>query len=84
MTEAEQIRIANEKEQEELSIAYKRLFATDDGKKVLVDLTRFCGQDKTSVCESDPNPYQTFFVEGRRRVFLRIKSLMERKNERDT
>lgn len=62
-------------------MAYKRLFSTDSGKIVLNDIMSFCGYDKTSVYESDPNPYQTMFMEGKRRVALRIKSTLEEKTD---
>lgn len=76
-TEAEQQRIENEKRQRELKSAYFRLFGTSDGKIVYDDLRSFCGQDRSSVCASNPNPYQTFECEGKRRVFLRIDSMMK-------
>jgi len=76
MTEAEQQNAENEKKRQELTQAYKRLFQTDDGKEILKDLRSFCGQDRSSVCSSSPNPYQTFEAEGKRRVFLRINSMI--------
>lgn len=80
MTEAEQQQkqIEDEKRLKELKSAYFRLFTTpDDGKMVHDDLRDFCGQDRSSVCASNPNPYQTFECEGKRRVFLRIDSMMK-------
>jgi len=76
MIEADKIRQENEKKREELRRSYQRLFNTDDGKIVLNDLRLFCGQDRTSVCEQVPNELQTFFAEGKRRVFLRIQSML--------
>lgn len=80
MLEAEQQKIENEKKRAELTNAYKRLFTSDDGKKVCEDLERFCGQNRTSVCEQSPDAYQTMFQEGKRRVFLRIKAMLEKKD----
>lgn len=80
MTEDEQKNIENEKKQQERIRAYKRLFKTDDGKVVLEDLERFCGFYNTSVSEQDPNAYQTFFNEGKRRVYLRISGMIRRKD----
>jgi len=77
MLEAEKIRIENDKKRQELRYAYKRVFQSDDGKTVLADLRAFCGQDKSSVCSSAPNPYQTFESEGKRRVFLRINAMLK-------
>jgi hypothetical protein len=65
--------------QVELIRSYQRLFRTEDGKKVLDDLMKFCNFENTSVCESDPNAYQTFFAEGKRRVILRINSFLKEK-----
>ena len=70
----------NEKKRQELIQAYKRLFQTDDGKEILGDLEKFCGFNNTSVSEQDPNAYQTFFAEGKRRVFLRISGFIRRKD----
>ena len=61
----------------ELADTYNRLFSTLDGKLVLKDLESFCGFRKTSVCESLPNSEQTMFAEGKRRVYLRIDSMVE-------
>lgn len=79
MIEDEKIKAENEKKQTERTQTYKRLFQTDDGKVVLLDLESFCGFHNTSVSEHDPNSYQTFFAEGKRRVYLRINSFLRRK-----
>ena len=76
MTDEEK-RIENEKQVKELKRVYRRLFDTDDGKKVITDLERVCGFMTSSVCEQAPNPYQTAFSEGKRRVFLRILKMRE-------
>jgi len=81
MTEAEVQNAKNEKIRNELALAYKRLFMTDDGKRVYADLEKFCGFLNTSVCEQLPDALQTMFKEGERRVFLHIKSLIDRKIE---
>jgi hypothetical protein len=67
----------NEAERKSLKLAYDRVFRTEDGKKVLEDLKKFCGYDQTSICEATWNPYQTFFAEGKRRVYLRILNQRE-------
>jgi len=79
MTEQEMINAENEQKREELAQAYKRLFMTDDGKRVLKDLEKFCGFYNTSVHEYNPNELQTFFAEGKRRVYLRIQGFLRRK-----
>lgn len=78
MIEAEEQKIENEKKRMELVHAYKRLFQTDDGKKVYADMELFCGFLKTST-NVEWNPYQTMFAEGKRRVFLRMISMMNHK-----
>ncbi len=83
MTEAEQQRIENEKKNVELANCYKRMAQTDDGKKIMSDLERYCGQNKTSVCRQSPNPYQTMFCEGMRNVFLYINEKINRKENED-
>ena len=79
MIEDNKVKAENEKKQAERIQAYKRLFQTDDGKIILADLESFCGFNNTSVSEHDPNVYQTFFAEGKRRVYLRINGFLRRK-----
>ena len=74
MIEAEKRQLEAQKEMQQLKQAYYRLFNTDDGKRVLQDLGKFCGYNNTSVCEHAPDALQTMFTEGKRRVFLRIMS----------
>ena len=57
---------------------YLDVFSTGAGKRVLDDLEKFCGFKNTSVYEQDPNELQTFYAEGKRRVYLRILSFMEK------
>ena len=80
MIEADKIKVDNEKKRKELKQAYFRLFNTDDGKNVWDDLESFCGFLKTST-NVEWNPYQTMFTEGKRRVFLRIMSMMKIEEE---
>jgi hypothetical protein len=74
-------KLDNAKLQKEKVDAYSRFFLTPDGQKVYKDLESFCGYNSTSVCETVPNELQTFFCEGKRRVFLRIKSFIEKGKE---
>lgn len=80
MTEAEEIQAENEKYRKELASAYKRLFKTNDGKIILKDLTSFCGFLKTST-NVEFNPYYVMFAEGKRRVYLRIHSMITKENK---
>ena len=50
-------------------LTYKRVFDTQDGKKVLEDMFRACNFTTTSFT---PDPYQTAFNEGARSVVLRL------------
>ena len=83
MIEDEKIKAENEKKLRELAQAFKRLFATKDGKIVKKDLEKFCNRNKSSVCEHNPNALQTHFEEGKRRVILRIDSMINRREEND-
>lgn len=81
MTEDEIKQAENKKKQSELVHAYKRLFATDDGKIIGADLECFCGQNRCSVAEQCPDAYQTMFAEGKRRVYLRIIGFLRKKED---
>jgi hypothetical protein len=70
-----------EEELNNLAGAYRRVFNTEDGKKVLESLGKFCNNDNTSVCEQNPNALQTFFNEGKRRVFLRIQWFINKESK---
>jgi Ca2+-binding EF-hand superfamily protein len=83
MTDVEEQKIENEKKQQELKSAYRRLFDSDDGKIVGEDLERFCGFLNTSVSQQSPDAYQTFFNEGKRRVYLRIIGMMKVKEKKN-
>ncbi len=78
MTEAEIQQIEVKKAKEELSRTYRRMAMTDDGKIILKDLSGFCHANTTCFCEQSPNPYQTAHESGKRRVWLRINSMIER------
>lgn len=55
--------------------AYKRLFATDDGKIVLKDLAQFCKIRQPSTVPGDP--FETHTNEGMRRVALRVFGFLD-------
>ena len=86
MTPEEQ-RLENQKKNAELVHAYKRFAMTDDGEIIMADLMNFCGRDKTSVSATSQglpiDPYQTHVNEGKRRVWLRIDSYVNRKENKD-
>jgi len=65
------------KELEELKLAYRRTFNTDDGERVLSDLKTRFGFETTTFSD---NPYQSAFNEGQRAaVLLIVRMLTERK-----
>ena len=82
MIEAEQQKIDNEKKNIDRANWYKRMADTKDGKKIMVDLAKYCNYDKSSVCRSNPNPYQTVYEEGMRAVFLYINEKINRKEKK--
>ena len=67
------------KDQDKITSAYKHLFETENGKVVLSDLESFCGYNRSSVCEQHPDTNQTMYAEGKRRVYLRIRNILDRK-----
>lgn len=83
MIEAEKQKAENAKRQLEKIQAFKRLFTTDDGKIVLKDLESFCGFRRPMACESNPNSLQTHLNDGKRRVYLRIDSFINKKEEKN-
>lgn len=54
--------------------AYKRVFASDDGKLVLSDLSKFACINRPTFVPGDP--FETHINEGMRRVPLRIFSFI--------
>jgi len=72
----DQIFKENAEEHGKLVRAYLKLYQEEWGKIVLADLERYCGQFMSSVCEQMPNNDQTNYNEGKRRVWLRIASLI--------
>lgn len=70
-----------EKEINQIARCYKNVFGSEDGKKVLESLSKFCNADNSSVCEQNPNALQTFYNEGKRRVFLRIQWFLNKETK---
>jgi len=82
MIEADKQKLENEKKNAERADLYKRMSKTNDGKKIMLDLADYCGQNKTSVCRQSPNPYQTAYREGMRSVYLYINEKINRKESK--
>lgn len=68
------------KQLEDLKLAYRRTFNTDDGEIVLSDLKSRFGYEKTTFTG---DPYETAFNEGQRAaVLLIVRMLSEEKEKR--
>jgi|TARA_R110000824_G_scaffold241336_1_gene430049 hypothetical protein len=68
------------KQIEDLKLAYRRTFNTEDGAKVLSDLKSRFGYETTTFSD---NPYETAFNEGQRAaVLLIVRMLTEEKEKR--
>lgn len=80
MTEQELRKAEAIKQATEEARKYKRLFATEDGDFVFHDLERYCGQNVSSVRGQNVQPMDVAYYEGMRKVFLYIKSKIERKD----
>ena len=61
----------------DLTIKYKTVFGSEDGKDVLKDLSKICGMNRTSY-GSKNEPYDTIFLEGMRNVFIYIRDQVEK------
>lgn len=57
---------------------YKAVFGGSEGQRVLDDIKYICGQDRSSVDESNLDPNKVMFNEGKRVVYLRIMSFVNR------
>jgi uncharacterized protein (DUF2126 family) len=65
----------------QLVIAYKQVFNSDNGKKVLEDLERRCSYHTTTHIKGDS--HESAFLEGTRSVILFIKNMLNRKPEEE-
>lgn len=69
----------NSKDLEQLMIAYKQVFESDNGKKVLEDLEKRCSYHSTTHIKGDS--HESAFLEGTRSVVLFIKNMLNKKGE---
>ena len=63
----------------QLTIAYKQVFESDNGKKVLEDLEKRCSYHSTTHIKGDS--HESAFLEGTRSVVLFIKNMLNKKGE---
>jgi hypothetical protein len=70
----------NMKQVEELKLAYRRTFNTDDGKQVLDDLMKRFSFNATTFVSGDP--HTSSFNEGQRAAVLLIVRMLSEEKER--
>ena len=58
---------------------YKICFGSEEGKRVLLDLSKRCGDQVTTHCKGDS--HESAFLEGNRSVFIFIKNMINKKEE---
>ena len=63
----------------QLNIAYKQVFNSDNGKKVLEDLEKRCSYHTTTHIKGDS--HESAFLEGTRSVVLFIKNMITKQLE---
>ena len=69
----------NEKDLKQLNLAYKQVFESDHGKKVMEDLEKRCSFHTTTHVKGDS--HEGAFLEGTRSVILFIKNMLNKKGE---
>ena len=67
------------KQIEDLKLAYRRTFNTEDGEKVLRDIKSRFGYETTTFSD---NPYETAFNEGQRAALLLIVRMLTEEREK--
>lgn len=67
------------KQIEDLKLAYRRTFNTEDGEKVLRDIKSRFGYETTTFSD---NPYETAFNEGQRAALLLIVRMLTEEKEK--
>tara|TARA_R100001086_G_scaffold120479_1_gene62006 strand:- start:442 stop:663 length:222 start_codon:yes stop_codon:yes gene_type:complete len=58
---------------------YKICFGSEEGKRILEDLSKRCGDHVTTHCKGDS--HESAFLEGNRSVFIFIKNMINKKEE---
>ena len=64
-----------------LSINYKMIFSSDEGKQVLSDLEKRCHHHTTTNVKGDS--HESAYMEGQRSILLFIKAMLLNENEKD-
>ena len=68
-----------EKQIKETREAYKQIFESDEGKKVLSDLEKRCHYHSTTNVKGDS--HESAYMEGQRSVLLFIKQMLQKENK---
>ena len=63
-----------------LSINYKMIFGSDEGKEVLSDLEKRCHHHTTTNVKGDS--HESAYMEGQRSILLFIKHMLHNDNEK--
>ena len=63
-----------------LSINYKMIFSSDEGKQVLSDLEKRCHHHTTTNVKGDS--HESAYMEGQRSILLFIKHMLHNENEK--
>ena len=63
-----------------LSINYKMIFSSDEGKQVLSDLEKRCHHHTTTNVKGDS--HESAYMEGQRSILLFIKHMLRNDNEK--
>lgn len=64
------------KEEEQIVLDFKEVFAGDNGKRVLERLSKLCNENKPTYV--DQNPTGTAYREGQRSVILHIRAMLNK------
>ena len=71
----------NNNDLKQLTIAYKQVFESDNGKKVLEDLEKRCSYHSTTHIKGDS--HESAFLEGTRFTVLFINNMLNKKPTED-
>lgn len=63
-----------------LSINYKMIFSSDEGKQVLSDLEKRCHHHTTTNVKGDS--HESAYMEGQRSILLFIQAMLRNDNEK--
>ena len=67
----------NSKDLKEIELAYKQIFSSEAGEKVLEDLKKRCSFYNTTHIKGDS--HESAFFEGQRSIMVFIKSILKSK-----